>query len=90
MIGDSDGLQDVCKVVASRVTEALVPKVGDRACEEAGGGGGWCYRVEVAVGITSEEHLEGTPILNRKISVIKFNVNMISVSKSTDRKKVFD
>jgi butyrate kinase len=69
-----DGLERAGKVVAARMPEALVPKVGGAAGEEACGGGSGSDVVEITGGVTSEEHLARDTIQNRKANVVKFNV----------------
>lgn len=80
-IGCGDRLEGAGEVGAAGVPEALMPQVGGAAGEEAGGGG--CRRdgVEIACRITSEEHLAGMSILNRKANIVKFNVYGIGASK---------
>ena len=67
-----------------------MPEICDGADEEAGGGGCRGDVVEIAGGITSEEYLAGTPILNRETNIVKFNINWISTCKNTDREEIFD
>lgn len=51
---------------------------------------GVAERVEVVVGVKAEEDLLGSPILDKKTNIIKFNINRIFTSESFDREKVLN
>ena len=75
--------------IAPRVTETLVPEIhggGDKAVVHGSCGDG----VELAVVITSEDHLLCAPFLDRKTEVIKLNINGIIVSEGFNRDEIFD
>jgi hypothetical protein len=61
------------------VPKSLVPDVGagGDGGVEAAGWRGHADGVQIATGVTSEDHRLGLPILDRETKVIKLNINRI-------------
>lgn len=88
--GDIQSLQLAGEIGAAGVPEALMPEVSGGGGEQTGGGGAGGDGVEIARGVTPEEHLVGTSILDTETNIIKFDSNGISAGKGTNRKEVLD
>ena len=72
--------------------KALVPQVGrsDAGEDARGGEFGPHNRVEVAVGITSENHHPGSKVLDRETARVKFNSYWGISTELTNRKEILN
>ena len=70
----------------------MMPDVGADGGEGVQAASWWRHtdRVQVASGVTSEDHLPGEPILDRKTKVVKLNINRIIATESFNRNEIFD
>jgi hypothetical protein len=74
------------------VAKAPVPDIcgGDGAGVEAAMDRGHADGVQVAGGITPEDHPLGSPVLDRKAKVVKLNVNRIIATQGFNRDEVLN
>ena len=74
------------------VTETLVKQIGgDCACKRTRARRCWSsHRVQIAGGITAQDHRPSPEILDRETKEVKFNRNRVVSTDLSNRKKVFD